>query len=88
LPLIIRPEEATKPEFIAFDVLMHTHHVVIDGSRIQSIFNEFLARWPILWSRTKWFGVKRLTDFCRYPYFWRRRKSRGPRTRDGKPQEN
>ena len=42
--LVVRPEEAAKPELTTFDVLMHTHHVFTDGSGIQSIFNEFLSR--------------------------------------------
>ena len=42
--LIVRPDEAAKPELTTFDVLMHTHHVFTDGAGIRSILHEFLAR--------------------------------------------
>lgn len=42
--LIVPPEETIKPELQNFDVLLHTHHALIDGSGIRAVINEFLAR--------------------------------------------
>ena len=42
--LIVRPDDTVKPELQSFDVLMHTHHALNDGSGIRVILNEFLER--------------------------------------------
>lgn len=42
--LVVRPYEAERGELTAFDVLMHVHHSLVDGSGIRSILNEFLTR--------------------------------------------
>ena len=42
--LIVRPDESVQPELGEFDILMHTHHSLTDGSGIRVILNEFLQR--------------------------------------------
>ena len=42
--LIVRPDESVQPELREFDILMHTHHSLTDGSGIRVILNEFLQR--------------------------------------------
>ena len=42
--LIVSPEQTLKTEIEEFDILMHTHHTLVDGSGIRVILNEFLER--------------------------------------------
>jgi len=42
--LVVRPDEAESDEITTFDVLMHTHHVFIDGAGVRSVMQEFLSR--------------------------------------------